>query len=108
MSLNKKQFHFEKMCNLLEQYMLFMGYQYSTGDCRRDKLCKYVSPKSFHHKRLARDYLLFKFGKYITKTSDHAMFGAFWKLLGGTWGGDFLTREGNRDGNHYSLGEGKR
>ena len=104
MSLNKKQFRFEQMCALLQAYMLFRGYQYSTGDCRRDKRCPYGSPKSFHHKRLARDYLLFKDGKYLTKTSDHAMFGAFWKLLGGTWGGDFRKR----DGNHYSYGEGKR
>ena len=42
---------------------------------------------------------MFKDGKYLTSTADHALFGAFWKSLDPDccWGGDF------NDGNHYSI-----
>lgn len=62
--------------------------------------------KSLHCQRLAIDLNLFINGKYMTKTSDHAPIGAYWKLLHplNRWGGDFRRR----DGNHYSMEHGGR
>ena len=57
----------------------------------------WVMAKRALKQRLAIDLNLFRDGKYLTLTSDHAPLGAYWQRLGGTWGGDF------NDGNHYSL-----
>lgn len=58
---------------------------------------------SWHFNRLAKDYNLFKDGKYLRATEDHRKFGEYWKSLDPkcTWGGDFKKK----DGNHYSYGE---
>lgn len=58
--------------------------------------------RSVHGDRLAVDFNLFKDGKYLKKTSDHARLGAYWKTLhpNARWGGDFKKR---KDGNHYSF-----
>ena len=58
---------------------------------------------SLHEIGLAEDFDLYKDGKYLTKTEDHAELGEYWEELGKInklplrWGGRF------RDGNHYSL-----
>ncbi len=52
-------------------------------------------------RRLAIDLNLFRDGRYLETTEDHAPLGLFWESLGGTWGGRFR----DPDGNHYSLGE---
>lgn len=53
-----------------------------------------------HPKGLAIDLNLFIDGKWQRSTEAHAVIGAYWKSLGGTWGGDW------NDGNHYSWKEG--
>ncbi len=58
---------------------------------------------SLHTKKLAVDLNLFINGVYQTSTKAHAPLGAFWKSIGGTWGGDFKPKP---DGNHYSLEHG--
>ena len=69
------------------------------------KKCGYSKHKrrGLHPKKLAIDLNLFKHGKYLIKTEDHAFLGKFWKSLDSmcTWGGDFKRK----DGNHYSYGE---
>ena len=58
---------------------------------------------SLHFIGLAKDFELFKDGKYLTKTEDYATLGLFWESLGNTWGGRFS------DGNHFSIAhEGKK
>lgn len=56
---------------------------------------------SLHVKRLAVDLNLFRGGKWLTRTEDHAPLGAHWKTLHplARWGGDFSRP----DGNHYSF-----
>lgn len=60
-------------------------------DCPKGKL------NSLHKLRLAVDFNLFRYGKYLVKTEDHLPLGLYWEAIGGTWGGRF------GDGNHYSL-----
>jgi hypothetical protein len=56
---------------------------------------------SVHVKRLAADLNLFRGGKWLTTSADHAPLGAHWKTLHdlARWGGDFSRP----DGNHYSF-----
>ena len=82
---------------ILKAYAL--GYELTTGDAWAQEADGHHKDGSFHYKRLARDYNLFKDGKYLTETEDHAELGEFWQSMGGTWGGNF------DDGNHYSYGE---
>jgi hypothetical protein len=79
------------------------GYSVSLGDAESkiDNKPQH-SPNSFHYKRLAIDLNLFIDGKYQRSTKAHARMGAYWKKIGGSWGGDFTKP----DGNHYSWGEG--
>lgn len=75
------------------------GYEITFGDAFAQSG---HSPHSFHYKRLAIDVNLFKDGEYLTETEDHRKVGEMWERMGGTWGGRFS----NKDGNHYSWGEG--
>lgn len=83
----------------LLQHILASGYQLTYGDAYRDKGCPHGKPGGAHSKRLALDLNLFLDGVYLVKTSDHKIFGDFWKKLHplARWGGDF------EDGNHYSF-----
>jgi hypothetical protein len=100
MSLQSRQSQFLHMLVLLILYAEQRGYQLTGGD---------LSAKSghikgsFHYKRLAIDLNLFKDNVYLRKTEAHLFLGEFWESIGGTWGGRFR----NKDGNHYSLGEGR-
>jgi len=78
--------------------MYLKGYTVAIGDVWAKKgEGRPHSENSKHYDKLAADLNLFKNGKYLSKTSDHAFFGAFWKMLGHTWGGDW------DDGNHYEF-----
>lgn len=56
---------------------------------------------SLHFNGLAKDFAIYKNGKYLTKTEDYKFAGGFWKLLHTDfrWGGDFKAP----DGNHFSI-----
>ena len=62
---------------------------------------------SKHYNGLAADLNLYFYenGKWIyqTTTEAHAQIGKEWKRMGHKWGGDFLTKHGKRDGNHYEY-----
>lgn len=111
MTEREQQSKFAKMAAELILYAISLGYEVTLGDVYRDPRVHgafgvkggYGAAKSFHKKRLAMDLNLFRNGKYLPNTTDHAQLGAWWKSKGGTWGGDFKTP----DGNHYSLGEGR-
>jgi len=96
MSLRKRQSIFTKKVALLILYAYEQGYELTFGDAYAT--AGHV-PNSFHYKRLAIDFNLFKDGVYLENTEDHKLLGEFWESIGGTWGGRF------RDGNHYSYGE---
>jgi len=98
MTLRQRQSKFAKMVALLILYAYEMGYEVTFGDAYAHD--GHIA-KSFHYKRLAIDLNLFKKGRFLTKTEDHEPLGLFWESMGGSWGGRW------KDGNHYSLGEGR-
>ena len=107
LSLGQKQRLFTRMVGLLIEYAYQSGYEMSFGDAYRDPRAfgpvgtrkLYSSANSNHKRRLAVDFNLFKDGKFLTASEDHAPLGHFWESMGGAWGGRFS----NPDGNHYSL-----
>jgi len=102
MSLRKRQSKFAKMVGLLILYIYEMGYEVSLADAQSFPVHKRHRKGSFHYKRLAIDLNLFKDGRYLRKTKHHEPFGLLWESMGGSWGGRW------NDGNHYSLGEGRK
>ena len=94
--LNEKQFEFTSKIARLILYAESLGYNLTFGDAYA-KDGHMIG--SFHYKRLAVDFNLFRDGEYLKETEDHREIGEYWKKIGGTWGGDW------DDGNHYSLGE---
>jgi hypothetical protein len=98
----------EAMSRLLEQRMAFstmvpelirkaleLGFRVTIGDVFRDARCLYGSKSTRHRVGLAIDLNLFRDGKYLSDTEDHAALGEWWESVGGIWGGRF------EDGNHY-------
>lgn len=100
MTLGEKQRRFTLMTAKLIFYAYENGYELTYGDAYRDPRCPYGSEVSLHKQRLAVDFNLFRNGKFLAETEDHAELGTFWESIGGTWGGRF------NDGNHYSLEHG--
>ncbi len=98
MSLRTRQSAFVSMVSQLIRFARMEGYELTFGDAWATSGHK---KNSFHYQRLAIDFNLFKDGVYLTETHHHKPLGDFWKTIGGTWGGDFSSP----DGNHYSLGE---
>ncbi len=101
-SLRQKQSEFTFAVGRLIGYVYSQGYELTHGDAAASRGHK---AGSFHYKRLAIDFNLFRNGVYLTETSDHEFMGIFWEKLGGTWGGRFSEDERKKDGNHYSWGE---
>jgi len=95
MSLRKKQSEFARAVPRLIDRAHELGFEVTIGDCYRDPRCPYGSKSSRHKSRLAIDLNLFRNGRYLTETEDHAELGEFWETIGGIWGGRF------DDGNHY-------
>ena len=107
MRLGKKQELFSELISLHVLWLIRRGYKVRTGDTFRDPRAHgkvgergpYGKPFSMHKSKCAADLNLFKDGKYLTRTEDHAASGAKWesrhKLC--FWGGRV------EDGNHYSL-----
>ncbi len=101
MTTGQKQRKFTLMIGHLILFAYEQGYELTFGDAARMDGKGHVRG-SFHYKRLAVDFNLFKDGEYLTTTEAHNVLGEFWKSIGGSWGGDFKRK----DGNHYSYGEG--
>jgi len=92
--LRQKQSNFVQMVSLLIAYAYQNGFELTFGDVWARSGHRIGS---LHYDRLAIDLNLFKDGKWLNKTKDHELLGAFWESIGGSWGGRF------GDGNHYSL-----
>ena len=107
--LGDKQDKFPLLLMSLVHCIYGKGYTIRWGDGYRNPRVHgemgvkkgYGHHNSCHKIRLAQDINLFKDGKFLTKTEDHAEFGKYWKSLDpeNRWGGDFRKP----DGNHYST-----
>ena len=100
--LGDKQKKFPSMVARLIVHAEALGYALTFGDAFRDIRCDYGHADSLHRKRIAIDLNLFRLTdanewEYLTETEDHEPLGAYWKSIGGSWGGDW------GDGNHYSI-----
>ena len=101
MKQSERQAKFTKMIALLIKYADLLGYSLTFGDAYSKVDFGVHSFNSFHYKRLAIDFNLFIDGEYQTSTESHSKLGEFWKMIGGSWGGNFK----NKDGNHYQYGK---
>lgn len=96
LSLGERQELFARLFAKLLAKMHREGYETRLGHVHR------TDPKykrRCHWYKLAGDVHLFKDGKYLTRTEDHARFGEWWERQHelARWGGRF------HDGNHYSI-----
>ena len=107
MTLSEQQRQFSAMVGLLLHYLPILSsqlghsYEVTLGDAFSKAEFAVHSKKSFHYKRLAIDLNLFIDGIYQTAPEPYKELGIFWKLIGGSFGGDFKSR----DSNHFSYGE---
>jgi len=105
--LGEKQELFMRLLPCLIMKAHALGFEIRGGDLFRDprtngrygKKIGYGRKNSNHKLKLAIDLNLFRDGKFMEKTSDHAELGQWWE------GQHELCRWGGRfdDGNHYSL-----
>ena len=89
------------LCNYLEQNFKYHGLALTIDNNGKSNGIL----MSNHRIRLAKDFSLFKDGKYLTRTEDWTIIGEWWEKLHPLcrWGGRF------NDGNHFSLEhEGRR
>ncbi len=109
MTLRKKQSIFVFLIAKLILRAYKLGYEITFGDARRSKIeaTRLGFPGSLHVLKLAIDLNLFKDGYYLSSTKAHWPLGTWWESQSTDeytccWGGRF------GDGNHYSIGHGKR
>jgi hypothetical protein len=106
--LSEDQNKFVGMIAKLIQFAQANGFYLTFGDAYRDKRVSkesvgnksYFHDWSYHCKRLAVDFNLFKDGVYLTKSEDYKPLADYWKSIGGSAGIDW------NDGNHFSYREG--
>ncbi len=109
MTLLEKQFIFTDLAAELIFQAQSFGFECKFGETLRSKeeaerlyKLKLGSKNSLHISGLAIDLLLFKNGKYLTKTDDYELLGIWWESqsfagIKCCWGGRF------GDGNHFSI-----
>lgn len=102
MSPGERQELFSRCISRLMLKMEGMGYQVRCGDFwAKPRNPLEHKANSLHYEKCAGDLNLFQNGKWLTKTEDHAAFGAYWEGLHPhcRWGGRW------QDGNHYEVTE---
>ena len=113
MTLGQKQETFSYNLAMLILFAYGRGYKIRMGEVQRseEQALKNAAngtgiANSLHILKLAADLNLFKDGKWLNQSADHAELGAFWKSLhpDNRWGGDFSKP----DGNHFSMTHGGR
>lgn len=103
MTLGEQQERFVECIGELIVWAKAHGYKIRFGDTYPGKFKH--NPKGKHPLGLAIDLNLFRDGRYLTTTEDHAPLGQYYESLDPhtSWGGRFPEP----DGNHYSFGEGR-
>lgn len=109
MTLREARCLFSANLARLVDHAVELGYEVAIGEVVRSPETARANAQqgtgianSLHLLGLAVDLHLYRDGKYLARTEDHAQLGAFWKGLHerNRWGGDFKNRP---DGNHYSF-----
>jgi hypothetical protein len=109
MTLGEKQELFMECLAKHLTWLFANGYKVRGGELQRAPATAAANAKSgagisnsLHIIKLAIDLNLFRDGKFLSDTADHAASGTHWKSLHPLcrWGGDFKTRP---DGNHLSI-----
>lgn len=109
MTLGEAQREFTRCVGELIGFAYAQGFELTFGETYRTPEQARINAhagtgivNSLHIKRLAVDFNLFRGGKWLQQTADHAALGAHWKTLHpmARWGGDW---ERKKDGNHYSF-----
>lgn len=109
LGLGQRQELFMECLFKLGAWLIAEGYKVRGGELQRDPRVAQMNDvngtgisNSLHIDKLAIDLNVFKNGKWLSDTADHAPIGAKWKSLHPlcAWGGDF---SGKKDGNHYSV-----
>jgi len=101
LSLSDQQWEFMQALGKLLDWAAKQPRYKVTPGCLRCSKPGHHKEGSFHYMGLAVDLNLFIDGEWQTSTEAHRDMGAHWVSLGGTWGGNFSSP----DGNHYSWGE---
>ena len=96
MTLGQKR---RKFSNMISVLILIAPHIIPGAELVYDAVKRRTSKKSFHWDALAADLPLYINGRYQRSTKAYYPLGSVWKLMGGSWGGDW------GDGNHFSLGE---
>lgn len=103
MSLREKRVLFTRLLAEHISWLFGCGFEVALDEAterltERDQQSDH-SPRSLHHSGLAADLILYKSGKYLSRTEDHLESGKKWESRHELcrWGGRF------KDGNHYSL-----
>lgn len=108
MTLREQQSLFVRLVGLLIEHAYQLGYELTFGEAwrtpeqaARNAMAGIGTRNSLHVDRLAVDFNLFRGGRYLSDSKDHAELGDYWKSLHPLcrWGGDFAKP----DGNHYSM-----
>jgi hypothetical protein len=103
MDARKFQSQFAKALGKLLRFIDECGDEVTLGDTYPGKFKH--KPNGKHPKGLAIDLNLFIKGVLQDTTEAHAKYGAYWKGLGGIWGGDWdsdgIKDPNDWDGNHY-------
>lgn len=108
MTLSSKQAKFTQMIIILYLVAAVLGYRVRDGHAYRCSNCHQGNKLSLHKDRLARDLIIDMkiHNRWVYQRDDrngcYSKLGQFWKLLGGTFGGDW------GDFNHFSLAYGGR
>ncbi len=108
-TMRSQQAQFALKVAYLIRWAFDHGYELTFGDAYRNpKFSReqlgddksYFHDWSYHCKRLAVDFNLFKNGEYLVKSEDYKPLGEYWESLdpNNTWGGFW------GDGNHFSSG----
>lgn len=111
LTLGQRQELFMELLGQLLVWLYANGYKVRGGELLRDPRIAKMNDangvgisNSLHIDKLAIDLNIFKNGRWLSTTEEHAPIGAKWKTLHAlcAWGGDFKPPT-KPDGNHYSV-----
>ena len=101
MKLSQKRVLFTRLMSKFLAWAIDNGYEIAFDREHCDHM-----ENSLHYLGLAKDFVMYRDGKYLQDTEDYRFLGDLWKSFNPLccWGGDFR----NKDGCHFSMAHGGR